>query len=179
MLALCTSPNEISLVLAPSDARWLSEEMLFLAELYRSKAGSSEHQFGGDDNPALASFWETALKCQRLSVALQQAVSRGPHASGARRDQPVKVSSATDPPHPISGSSQSRSSIRLGRTPEPAKAAAHGEEEKWPWAAVTLTTATPFGHKGVVRQPPRGLSDLLCVRPRHGAASPVYTAKRD
>ena len=54
MLALCTSPNEISLVLAPSDARWLSEEMSFLAELYRSKAGSSERQFGGDYNPALA-----------------------------------------------------------------------------------------------------------------------------
>ena len=29
MLALCTSPNEISLVLAPSDARWLSEECRF------------------------------------------------------------------------------------------------------------------------------------------------------
>ena len=53
MLALCTSPNEISLVLAPSDARWLSQEMSFLAELYRSKAGSSERQFGGDCNPAL------------------------------------------------------------------------------------------------------------------------------
>ena len=102
MLALCTSPNEISLVLAPSDARWLSEEMLFLAELYRSKAGSSERQFGGDCNPALASFWETALKCQRLSVALQQAVRRGPHTSGAGRDQPINVSPATDPPHPVS-----------------------------------------------------------------------------
>ena len=102
MLALCTSPNEISLVLAPSDARWLSEEMSFLAELYRSKAGSSERQFGGDYNPALASFWETALKCQRLSVALQQAVRRGPHTSGAGRDQPINVSPATDPPHPVS-----------------------------------------------------------------------------
>ena len=102
MLAFCTSPGEISLVLAPSDARWLSEEMSFLAELYRSKAGSSEHQFSGDYNPALASFWETALKCQRLSVALQQAVSRGPHASGASRDQPVNVSPATDPPHAVS-----------------------------------------------------------------------------
>jgi hypothetical protein len=85
MLAFCTSPSEISLVLGPSDARWLSEEMSFLAELYRSKAGSSERQFGRDDNLALASFWETALKCQRLAVALQQAVSRGSHASSAGR----------------------------------------------------------------------------------------------
>ena len=38
MLAFCTSPSEISLVLAQSDARWLSEEMSFLAELYRDKA---------------------------------------------------------------------------------------------------------------------------------------------
>jgi hypothetical protein len=45
-----------------------------LSELYRSKANSSERQFGADDNAALASFWETALKCQRLSVALQHAV---------------------------------------------------------------------------------------------------------
>ena len=36
--------------------------MSFLAELYRSKAGSSERQFGEDNNVALASFWETALK---------------------------------------------------------------------------------------------------------------------
>ena len=102
MLALCTSPNEISLVLAPSDARWLSEEMSFLAELYRSKAGSSERQFGGDYNPALASFWEMALKCQRLSVALQQAVSRGPSTSGAGRGRPINVSPARDQPHPVS-----------------------------------------------------------------------------
>ena len=100
MLALCTSPNEISLVLAPSDARWLSEEMSFLAELYRSKAGSSERQFGRDDNLALASFWETALKCQRLAVALQQAVSRGSHASSAGRDQCIDVLPAIDLPHP-------------------------------------------------------------------------------
>ena len=102
MLAFCTSPSEISLVLAPSDARWISEEMSFLAELYRSKAGSSERQFGGDYNPALASFWEMALKCQRLSVALQQAVSRGSHTSGAGRDQPINVLPATDSPHPVS-----------------------------------------------------------------------------
>jgi hypothetical protein len=71
MLAFCTSSSEILLVLGPSDARWLSEEMSFLAELYRSKAGSSERQFGQDGNVAAVSFWETALKCQRLSVALQ------------------------------------------------------------------------------------------------------------
>ena len=38
MLAFCTSPSEISLVLGPSDARWLSEEMSFLAELYRQQS---------------------------------------------------------------------------------------------------------------------------------------------
>ena len=65
MLAFCTSPSEIALVLEQSDAKWLSEEMSFLSELYRSKAGSSERQFGGNDNPASASFSETALKCQR------------------------------------------------------------------------------------------------------------------
>jgi hypothetical protein len=102
MLAFCTSSSEISLVLGPSDARWLSEEMSFVAELYRSKAGSSERQFGGDDNDnvALASFWETALKCQRLSVALQQAVSRAPRQADAGRDQHIDVLPATDPPHP-------------------------------------------------------------------------------
>ena len=102
MLAFCTSPSEISLVLGPSDARWLSEEMSFLSELYRSKAGSSERQFGEEGNVALASFLETATKCQQLSVALQQAVGRGHHASGAGRDQPVNVSPAPDPPHPVS-----------------------------------------------------------------------------
>ena len=39
MLAFCTSPSEIALVLKQSDANWLSEEMSFLSELYRSKAG--------------------------------------------------------------------------------------------------------------------------------------------
>ena len=46
MQAFYTSPSEISLVLRPFDAMWLSEEMSFLAELYRSKAGGSERQFG-------------------------------------------------------------------------------------------------------------------------------------
>ena len=100
MLAFCTSPGEISLVLAPSDARWLSEEMSFLSELYRSKAGSSERQFGEDDNPSLASFWETALKCQRLSVTLQAAVSRGYHRSDDGRDQDVDTWTANHLPHP-------------------------------------------------------------------------------
>ena len=76
MLAFCTSPSEISVVLGPSDAKWLGEEMSFLAELYRSKAASSERQFGEHNNAALASFWETALKCQQLSVALHQAIRR-------------------------------------------------------------------------------------------------------
>ena len=89
MLAFCSAPSEISLLLGPSDARWLSEEMSFLSELYRSKANGSERQFGTDDNAASASFWETALKCQRLSVALQQAVSRGQRWEDAGRDQHV------------------------------------------------------------------------------------------
>jgi hypothetical protein len=96
MLAFCTGPSEISVALAPPDARWLSEEMSFLAEFYRSKAGSSERQFGEDDNVAAASFWETALKCQRLSVALQQAVGRGNHASSTGCDQRIDLSPATD-----------------------------------------------------------------------------------
>ena len=96
MLAFCTSASEISLVLGPSDARWLSEEMSFLAELYRSKAGSSERQFGEDNNVAAASFWETALKCQRLSVALQQAVSRGQRGEDDGRDQNIDPLPAAD-----------------------------------------------------------------------------------
>ena len=60
MLAFCTSPSEISVVLGPSDAKWLGEEMSFLAELYSSKADTSRRQFGEDYNPALASFCETA-----------------------------------------------------------------------------------------------------------------------
>jgi hypothetical protein len=97
MLAFRNSPSEISLVLGPSDAKWLSDEMSFLAELYRSKTSGSERQFGGDNNVAAASFWETALKCQRLSVALQQAVSRGQRGEDAGRDQVVALP-AIDPP---------------------------------------------------------------------------------
>ena len=134
MLAFCTSPSEISLVLGPSDARWLSEEMSFLAELYRSKAGSSERQFGGDYNPALASFWETALKCQRLSIALQQAVSRGHHTSGAGRDQPITVSPATDSPHPVSAlpgpEAQSGSAERPARPKRVQRTARGGTAKK-------------------------------------------------
>ena len=98
MLAFCTSPSEISLVLGPSDARWLSEEMSFLAELYSSKDDCSQRQFGEDHDAALASFWETALKCQRLSVALQQAVSRGQRWEDDGRDQHVVALPAIDPP---------------------------------------------------------------------------------
>jgi hypothetical protein len=126
MLAFCTSPSEISLVLGPSDARWLSEEMSFLSELYRSKAGSSERQFGEEGNVALASFLETAAKCQQLSVALQQAVGRGHHASGAGRDQPVNVSPAPDPPHPVSAlpSPEAQSgSAKRATQPKPARRA--------------------------------------------------------
>ena len=38
MLAFDTSTSEILVALEPSDAKWLGEEMSFLAELYRSKA---------------------------------------------------------------------------------------------------------------------------------------------
>jgi hypothetical protein len=102
MLTFSTSPSEISLVLGPSDARWLSEEMSFLAELYRIKAGSSERQFGEDHNAALASFLETAAKCQQLSVALQQAVRRGYRAEddAPPPDQHIGASQATDLPRP-------------------------------------------------------------------------------
>ena len=100
MLAICTSPSELALVLEQSDAKWLSEEMSFLSELYRSKACASERQFGRDGNPASASFWETALKCQRLSVALQTAVSRGYRREDDGRDQHFNASAATHPPHP-------------------------------------------------------------------------------
>ena len=98
MLAFRNSPSEISLVLGASDAKWLSDEMSFLAELYRSKTSSSECQFGGDNNVAAASFWETALKCQRLSIALQQAVSRGQRWEDDGRDQHVVALPAIDPP---------------------------------------------------------------------------------
>jgi hypothetical protein len=107
MLAFCTSPSEISVLLGPSDAKWLGAEMSFLAELYRSKAASSERQFGKDNNAALASFWDTALKCQRLSVALEQAVRRGHRQEDAGRqwNQPVSASPAIGPPHATLASS--------------------------------------------------------------------------
>jgi hypothetical protein len=134
MLAFCTSPSEISLVLGPSDARWLSEEMSFLSELYLSKAGSSERQFGEEGNVALASFLETAAKCQQLSVALQQAVGRGHHASGAGRDQPITVSPATDSPHPVSAlpspEAQSGSAERPARPKRVQRTARGGTAKK-------------------------------------------------
>ena len=129
----------ISLVLGPSDARWLSEEMSFLAELYRSKAGSSERQFGGDDNVALASFWETALKCQRLSVALQQAVSRASRQEDAGRDQHIDVLPATDPPHPALA------------PPNPAAAAGSAERETRPKRARRTTKGRAAKKKKVAR----------------------------
>jgi hypothetical protein len=109
MLSFFSSPSEISLVLELYDARWLSEEMSFLAELYRSKAESSERQFGRDDNWALTSFLETQGKCVQLSVALQQALRRGfsqkdyghPRDHGRPSDQPVAAASVIDLPNPI------------------------------------------------------------------------------
>ena len=142
MLAFCGSPGEISLVLGSSDARWLSEEMSFLSELYRSKANGSERQFGADDNAASASFWETALKCQRLSVALQQAVSRGQRWEDNGRDQRVVALPATDPPQQALASPSSATSSgsaerqsrpkRARRTAKPRD----GEEEKGSLATV-------------------------------------------
>jgi hypothetical protein len=109
MLSFCNSPSEVSLVLELSDARWLSEEMAFLAELYRSKAESSAREFGRDDNWALTSFMETQGKCVQLSVALQQALRRGfsrkdhdhPQDRGRTSDQPVAAASVIDLPNPI------------------------------------------------------------------------------
>jgi hypothetical protein len=97
MLAFYNGSNEISLVLGPSDAMWLSEEMSFLAELYRSKAMTSERQFGEDGNVALASFLETAAKCQQLSVTLQQTIRRG-HLPEDDGPQHAGASPATDLP---------------------------------------------------------------------------------
>ena len=128
MLAFCTSPSEISLVLGPSDARWLSEEMSFLSELYRSKAGSSERQFGEEGNVALASFLETATKCQQLSVALQQAVSRAQRREDAGRDQRIDALPAIDPsqpalpsPSPATSSDSAERQTRPKRARRPAK----------------------------------------------------------
>ena len=107
MLAFYTSTSEILVALEPSDAKWLGEEMSFLAELYRSKAASSERQFGEHNNVALASFWETALKCQQLSVALHQAVRRGHRRedAGHQSDQHVGASPAISTPHKALASS--------------------------------------------------------------------------
>jgi hypothetical protein len=106
MLSFWTSSSEISLVLEASDARWLSEEMSFLAELYRSKAENSEREFGGDNNAALTSFLEIQSKCVQLSVALQQALRRGfPRKDhGHPSDQPVAVAPGTDLLYPASAS---------------------------------------------------------------------------
>ena len=92
-----------TLVLGPSDARWLSEEMSFLAKLYRSNAGSSERQFGGDDDVALASFWETALKCQRLSVALQARTSQTAHRGPSQLLQGREVDGVESVPLHVAG----------------------------------------------------------------------------
>jgi hypothetical protein len=123
MLAFRNSPSEISLVLGPSDAKWLRDEMSFLAELYRSKTASSERQFGGDNNVAAASFWETALKCQRLSVALQQAVSRGQRWEDAGRDQHVVALPAIGPPQQaLASPSPATSSGSAERQTQPKRA---------------------------------------------------------
>jgi hypothetical protein len=120
MLAFCTNLAEIALVLEQSDARWLSEEMSFLSELYRSKADNSERQFGEDDNPASASFWETALKCQRLSVALQTAVGRGYRQEDDGVDQRVDVSTAS-PPRPALASPGPANSSQVAESKAPPK----------------------------------------------------------
>jgi hypothetical protein len=131
MLAFCSAPSEISLLLGPSDARWLSEEMSFLSELYRSKANSSEHQFGADDNAALASA--------QMPTALGRATTRrqpwpalgGQWPRSARRCFAGHRSAATS-----FSFTRFRNLLRLSQTSDPAKArpasgyAAHGEEEK-------------------------------------------------
>jgi hypothetical protein len=119
MLAFSTSPSEIALVLAQSDAKWLSDEMSFLTELYRSKAGASECQFGAESNPALASFLETAEKCQRLSVALQQAVRRGYRMEdeGPTSDQRRSPEPATVLQHPALPAPDPAISLRSAERP--------------------------------------------------------------
>jgi hypothetical protein len=138
MLSFCTSSSEISLVLEASDARWLSEEMSFLAELYRSKAESSERQFGGDNNAALTSFLETAGKCQQLSVALQRALRRGFRRQdhGPQSDQPVGALPATDlaypalaPPNPEISSTSAETTARTKRVRQTAKLRAATKEK--------------------------------------------------
>jgi hypothetical protein len=76
--------------------------MSFLTELYQSKAGNSERQFGGDNNVALTSFLETAAKCRQLSVALQQAIRRGysHEDDGSTSDQRRDPEPAAVLPHP-------------------------------------------------------------------------------
>ena len=78
---------------------------------------------------ALASFWETALKCQRLSVALQQAVSRAPRQGDVGRDQHIDVLPATDPPHPALA------------PPNPAAASGSAERETRPKRARRTTNS--------------------------------------
>jgi hypothetical protein len=129
MLSFCTSPSEIALVLEASDARWLSEEMSFLAELYRSKAESSEREFGGDNNAILTSFLETQSKCVQLSVALQQALRRGfPRKDhGHPSDQSVAAALAADllypalasPNRETSSASPETSTKRVRRAAKP------------------------------------------------------------
>jgi hypothetical protein len=133
MLAFCPGPTEVALVLERSDARWLSEEMSFLSELYRSKAASSERQFGRDDNPASASFWETALKCQRVCVALQAAVNRGYHPDDDGRDRQVDPSTATHRPHPVlvsPGPAMSSGSAKRNKRPNRARRTTKGRKAK-------------------------------------------------
>ena len=143
MLAFRNSPSEISLVLGPSDAKWLRDEMSFLAELYRSKTASSERQFGGDNNVAAASFWETALKCQRLSVALQQAVSRGQRWEDAGRDQHVVALPAIGPPQQALAS------------PSPATSSGSAERQTQPKRA-RGTAKGRAANKKKVSSPPSG-----------------------
>jgi hypothetical protein len=138
MLSFCTSSGEVSLVLELSDARWLSEEMSFLAELYRSKAERSEREFGGDNSAALTAFLETQSKCVQLSVALQQALRRGFRRNdhGHPSDQPVAAAPATDllypalasPNREISRASPEISTKRVQRTAKPRAA----KKEKGP-----------------------------------------------
>jgi hypothetical protein len=129
MLSFCASPNEVTVVLDLSDARWLSEEMSFLAELYRSKADGSEREFGGDNNAALKEFLETQSKCVQLSVALQQALRRGFRRNdhGHPSDQPVAAAPATgllypalaSPNREVASVSPEISTKRVRRTAKP------------------------------------------------------------
>ena len=121
MLAFCTSQSEISVVLGLSDAKWLSDEMSFLAELYRSKAGSSERQFEQRGlSVVLGNGTQMPAAVGRATTGRQSRSARGGRWPRSTHRCFASHRSAAS----SFGFSQSRNLVRLGRTPDPAKARA-------------------------------------------------------